>query len=113
VAAPLLSAGRASPGSALLGMLLLQSTMPVTLKATHRLMPNRPGLAFGLPCSALFLGGMAGVAPIPALHSTAGLAVALVASAALALWALRVTPRRGPEERDGVLSRAGEAATEP
>jgi hypothetical protein len=35
-AAPLLSAGRASPGSALLGMLLLQSTMPVTLKATQR-----------------------------------------------------------------------------
>lgn len=111
-AAPLLSAGRSSPASAIVGMLLLQSTMPVTLKATHRLMPHRPGFAFGLPCAALFLGGMAGLAPIPALHSTAGLAIALIASAALALWALRASPRRPTDDRSGSLLRAGEVATE-
>lgn len=41
---------------ALPGMVLFQMTMPVTLTAMARLVPDRPGLAFGLPCLALVLG---------------------------------------------------------
>jgi FSR family fosmidomycin resistance protein-like MFS transporter len=41
---------------AVLGMFLLQLTMPVTLTAIGLALPNRSALAFGVPCLALFLG---------------------------------------------------------
>lgn len=90
VAAPLLSVWSGSAGAALLGMLLLQSTMPVTLKATHLVMPGRPGLAFGLPCLALLLGVLLGLAPLPALSSAPGLFTGLVLSGALVVAGLRL-----------------------
>lgn len=39
-------------------MLVFQMTMPVTLVAVLRVMPARPGLAFGLPCLALVAGAL-------------------------------------------------------
>ena len=50
------------PLAAIVGMVVFQMTMPVTLKAVHHLMPERPGLAFGLPCVALIVGALPGVA---------------------------------------------------
>jgi FSR family fosmidomycin resistance protein-like MFS transporter len=50
------------PVAAIAGMLIFQMTMPVTLKAVHHLMPERPGLSFGLPCVALIVGSLPGVA---------------------------------------------------
>ncbi len=44
----------------LLGQLLLNFTMPVTLWLLYRLMPDSPGLAFGLAASALWPGTIAG-----------------------------------------------------
>lgn len=90
VAAPLLSVWIGSAGAAVLGMLLLQSTMPVTLKATHLVLPSRPGLAFGLPCLALLLGGLLGLAPLPALASAPGLFTGLLLSGALIVAGLRL-----------------------
>jgi FSR family fosmidomycin resistance protein-like MFS transporter len=89
-AAPLLSVWVGSAGAAVLGMLLLQSTMPVTLKATHLVMPDRPGLAFGLPCLALFAGVLLGIAPLPALSSAPALLVGLLLSGALVVAGLRL-----------------------
>ncbi len=86
LAAPLVSAlVHAAPG-AVLGMLLLQVTMPVTLKALHVLMPERPGLAFGLPCVVLLLGALPGLVgwgnPLSSgALVAAGMAVALAAVA--------------------------------
>lgn len=44
----------------LLGQLLLNLTMPVTLWLLYRLMPDSPGFAFGLAASALWPGTIAG-----------------------------------------------------
>ena len=40
------------------GMFLFQMTMPVTLLAIYRAFPNEPGLSFGLPTLALFVGSL-------------------------------------------------------
>jgi FSR family fosmidomycin resistance protein-like MFS transporter len=104
-AAPLLSVWIGSAGAAVLGMLLLQSTMPVTLKATHLVMPRRPGLAFGLPCLALLLGVLIGLAPLPALSSAPGLFTGLLLSAALVVAGLRLL--------EPTRAASGELQTEP
>lgn len=44
----------------LLGQFLLNLTMPVTLLLLYRLLPDAPGLAFGLAASALWPGTLAG-----------------------------------------------------
>lgn len=56
IATPLLAFGAASPGPAMVGMFLLNLTMPVTLAASANLLPGRPAFAFGLTCLALELG---------------------------------------------------------
>ena len=61
IAAPLISLLVDHAAFALAGMVLFQMTMPVTLKAMHHLLPQRPGLAFGIPCAALLLGALPGL----------------------------------------------------
>lgn len=56
--APLLIFYSNFPIIAIFGIFLFQFTIPVTLAATYRLLPNRPGLAFGLPCLALLIGAI-------------------------------------------------------
>lgn len=56
LAVPLVVYGQAHPAGAVLGIILVQATMPVTLSATWRLMPDRPAMAFGLASLALTLG---------------------------------------------------------
>ena len=58
VSAPLLGLLVTSSHWAVLGMFIFQLTMAITLKAMHHLLPERPGLAFGLPCLALILGAL-------------------------------------------------------
>jgi predicted MFS family arabinose efflux permease len=93
VAAPLLGPLLDSPLAAVAGTLLLQSTMAVTLKATHLLIPDRPALAFGLPCLAILAGALLGKAPLPALTTAPGVAATLLASAALVWLGLRLLDR--------------------
>lgn len=58
-------------GLALLGLLVFQFTMPITLAALYLLFPTRPGLAFGLPSLALLLGALPGLVGISGfLHAT-------------------------------------------
>jgi FSR family fosmidomycin resistance protein-like MFS transporter len=61
LSAPLITLWVGYAAGAVLGMLLFQMTMPVTLKAMHHVLPTRPGLAFGIPCFALILGAMPGL----------------------------------------------------
>lgn len=61
VSAPLVSVLVGNPAGAVVGMLVFQMTMAITLKATHHAMPDRPGLAFGLPCLALLFGALPGL----------------------------------------------------
>jgi|GEM_PF-168716 FSR family fosmidomycin resistance protein-like MFS transporter len=56
LSAPLLAFGFVSPLCTIMGMLLFQMTMPVTLAAVCRLLPKRPAFSFGLTCLALIIG---------------------------------------------------------
>ena len=58
LSAPWIAMGRQSMPSLLLGLLLFQMTMPVTLVAVARVMPRYPATAFGLTCLALLLGAL-------------------------------------------------------
>jgi FSR family fosmidomycin resistance protein-like MFS transporter len=58
LSAPLIAFGGGSPWIVLLGLLLFQTTMPVTLAAVYRLLPRKPATAFGLPCLALIVGAL-------------------------------------------------------
>jgi len=59
ISAPLIAFGSATPWAIVPGMFLFQMTMPVTLVAVHQMMPQKPGLAFGLACLVLVLGAFA------------------------------------------------------
>lgn len=58
LSAPLIAFSAPNPVLLLLGLLVFQMTMPVTLTATARLMPARLATAFGWTCLALILGGL-------------------------------------------------------
>jgi MFS transporter, FSR family, fosmidomycin resistance protein len=106
--APLLFAGTHYFPLAVCGMLLFQSTMPVTLAGTYALMPHRPGFAFGLPSLALLLGALPGFTPWLRLHPAlvnSLLMPVILASAAL-LWLGLGWGRLGPG-----LSEASRLAT--
>jgi MFS transporter, FSR family, fosmidomycin resistance protein len=58
LSAPLIAFGASSTWTVLLGLLLFQTTMPVTLTAVYLLLPSKPATAFGLPCLALIAGAL-------------------------------------------------------
>jgi len=58
LSAPLIAFGANAPKVLLVGLLLFQMTMPVTLTALARLMPHRLATAFGVTCLALALGSL-------------------------------------------------------
>ena len=69
--------------AAVIGMLVFQLTMAVTLKAMHHVIPHRPGLAFGLPCLALVIGSLPGLLGLGYVFHPWPLALALVGGSAL------------------------------
>jgi hypothetical protein len=87
--APLVALGAFSPLAAILGMLLLQASTPLTLKAIHRLMPHRPALAFGIPSAALLLGAVPGFFDVWMIAAPPALLVAALASAVALIFGLR------------------------
>jgi len=101
LAGPLLALGLADPRAAAAGLLLLQVTTPLTLAALYRVIPDRPGFAFGLPSAVLVLGAAPGLLGVwilragPLVFAAAWLsAVAVVAG--LALVAAERKPDLGP-----------------
>jgi FSR family fosmidomycin resistance protein-like MFS transporter len=58
LSAPLLAFSAPNPVLLWIGLLAFQMTMPVTLTATARLMPERLATAFGWTCLALVVGGV-------------------------------------------------------
>jgi len=86
ISAPILAFGRDFPELAIPGMLLFQMTMPVTLTALYKVLPGKPGFAFGLTCLALMIGLLPGSLPIKSfLNCNVSLLVLIIISAA-ALW---------------------------
>ncbi len=108
--APLVSVLVGHPAGAIVGMLLFQMTMAVTLKATHHLMPGRPGLAFGIPCLALVAGAIPGLlgqghwfSPWPLVLGMVVVAAALIAAGLHLL--VRAGGSTGPSPELGGLLR--------
>jgi FSR family fosmidomycin resistance protein-like MFS transporter len=58
LSAPMLAVGASSPALGILGLLLFNLTMPVTLVAIANMLPGRAGLAFGLTTLALVAGAL-------------------------------------------------------
>jgi MFS transporter, FSR family, fosmidomycin resistance protein len=94
LAAPFVAIGRLAPAAAVVGMLLLQVTTPLTLKALHRLLPERPGLAFGIPSAALLLGAAPGLADVWVLPVWSALLAATLLSAVVVVAGLRLLGSR-------------------
>lgn len=89
LSAPLIAIGSAVPGLAILGMLLFNMTMAVTLAAVACVLPGRPGFAFGLTCIAYISGMFAAVSNADqALSSSTALLVIILGSAVGLLVAL-------------------------
>lgn len=101
LSAPLIVLGGSSPVPVLLGMLLFQITMPVTLTAAYLLMPGRPATAFGFPCLALIAGAVPTFYPQgQVLYGDASFLALILGSAAavalaLGLLGIRLRHRRG------------------
>jgi len=88
-AAPLLAFSGGDLWLALPGFFLFQMTMPVTLVAVFRLMPDRPALAFGLPCLALIAGALPAYLPDVWRPRDGSVFVLVLGSAAVLFWGLR------------------------
>jgi FSR family fosmidomycin resistance protein-like MFS transporter len=102
IAAPLVSLAVHSPTGAVVGVLIFQTTMPVTLKATHHLMPARPALAFGTACLALFVGALPAFAGLHLLPTAWHTMAFVIGSAALLGVGLPLAARAGTTPDDQV-----------
>jgi FSR family fosmidomycin resistance protein-like MFS transporter len=119
VAVPLVAVQYPHPLPLLAGLLVFQTTMPVTLVAVARLLPGRPGTAFGLPCLALAVGALptmtawgAGLCVRPVLGCwvlTATVATWAGLTAGETLWRIHT----GSAERPGSPARAEAAVPGP
>jgi MFS transporter, FSR family, fosmidomycin resistance protein len=100
--APLIAFGSHVPALSLVGMLLFNITMAVTLVAIAVMLPGRPGFAFGLPCMALLLGALPAFTNMhaPFRYDSVMLA-AIFASAGMLFVALGMLSniRRSPSKR--------------
>jgi hypothetical protein len=101
---PLLALGLGDLRSAAAGLLLLQVTTPLTLKALHQVLPERPGLAFGLPSAVLVLGAAPGLFSLWILRAGPLLLGAAWLSAAAVVAGLALC-RRGSWQDDLIRER--------
>lgn len=83
---PLLAVLHGHPALLLVGLLVFQTTMPVTLVTVGRLMPGRPGTAFGLPCVALLVGSLPASFAWGVPLSTRPALAGWIATSAVAAW---------------------------
>jgi hypothetical protein len=95
VSVPFLILAPRAPLATLGAGLLVQSTMPLTLKAVHNAMPEQPGFAFGVVSTVLLLGSLPGLARLTLLTSPVLVGTAAVASAVALVVGLHVMHRQG------------------
>ncbi len=95
LSAPLLAILVGNVPMAVVGVVLFQMTMPVTLLAIYHVFPEEPGLAFGLPTLALLLGAVPiFVCPLAWFSGSAPLLAMIGMSAATLLFGLPPILRR-------------------
>ncbi len=89
-AAPLVAMAASHPLCVLVAAVLIQATMPLTVKAVHGVLPHRPALAFGLASAALLLGAAPGLTGLGALSSSTAIVAITLGSAASLVVGLRL-----------------------
>jgi MFS transporter, FSR family, fosmidomycin resistance protein len=85
ISAPLIAFGASIPTVAILGMLLFNMTMAVTLAAVALVLPGRPGFAFGLTCLAYISGMFAAVSNVDHGLCSSGPVLAIIIGSAVGL----------------------------
>ncbi|MGI6612208.1 MAG: MFS transporter [Candidatus Nanosyncoccaceae bacterium] len=101
---PCLILGWSSPVLAIIGMFLFNITMPITMALLANLLPNRLGLAFGLSCLALLIGGLPSLTGASFVLSGALEITAIVAISALSLYfGLKLSTRLYRQKTDSNL----------
>jgi len=113
VSIPLLAVGPRWALAGIMGMLLFNMTMPVTLVAMADIMPERPGFAFGLTCLALIFGSLPVLLHLAGAPGMVATVLGVLVSAIL-LWvglrgaesglAGRASAKRVPEKSAARLS---------
>ncbi|HEY9060400.1 MAG TPA: hypothetical protein VIO64_07855 [Pseudobacteroides sp.] len=92
VSAFLISFGMSMPLLAILGVLLFNMTMPVTLVVVSDILPGKPGFAFGLTAFSLLIGAFPTFTPMRSMLYNQWIILIIVLMAALMLyWALRLS----------------------
>jgi FSR family fosmidomycin resistance protein-like MFS transporter len=86
ISAPLLAFGAAIPDAAILGMFLLNFTMPITLVAISNTLPGRPGFSFGLTTLALIIGVLPTYAGTGSFLSQSPSVFAIIISSTIVLY---------------------------
>ncbi|HEY5958850.1 MAG TPA: hypothetical protein VIV60_19950 [Polyangiaceae bacterium] len=86
ISAPLVAYNHGTISLALLGVMLIQSSMPVSLAAIYRLLPSKPATAFGLPCLALVVGSAPSIVYRGKPLYSDGLLFGMAAASAMLLW---------------------------
>ncbi len=84
--APLVAFGMTVPWLGMLGMLLFNMTMAVTLAAVAGLFPGRPGFGFGVPCLALLMGGLLTVTDVGLAFTDHSVVITVILLSAATLW---------------------------
>lgn len=83
---PFLIFGSNIPFLAIVGMFLLNITMPITLVAISNILPGRPGFAFGLTTLALIIGTMPTYTELKIFLGTQWFLFAIISISALSLY---------------------------
>ena len=87
IAACLLLFGKQSDLTLILGLALLQSSIPITLAATAKIMPQQPATATGFALGlAIIIGGIPVMGGLSAIVGTSAVSALIVMVAAMSLW---------------------------
>lgn len=87
IAACLLLFGKQSDLTLILGLALLQSSIPITLAATAKMMPQQPATATGLALGlGIVIGGIPVMGGLSAIAGIPPVSAAIVMISALSLW---------------------------
>lgn len=84
---PLLVLGTQIPALGILGFLLFNMTMSITLVVTSNLLPGRPGYSFGLTCMAIIIGALPGFFPFLKRWANEEIIVYVIILSAICLYA--------------------------
>ncbi len=110
ISIPLLILGVNIPVIGMMGMLLFNITMPVTLTMVSNMIPGRPGTAFGLTCLALVLGILPAFTEINSRLNNSIFTITVISISVVALYlGLRYYHKVQPEsgQKIDILSRIG------